>query len=605
MAQSDEFLQKVQTDVDLTQAEVGETIRPSGLTSLALDSLPKIPLNKAHTLFGMSTEILGSGGMGTIHGGTQPSLVRPVAIKRAFERGVQALVREAKVMGHLEHPNIVPVHVAARDENDVPYVVMKRIAGTTLLDHLSSMTQVVSMDQHLNILIDIANAVDFAHSKGIVHLDLKPANVMIGEFGEVYVLDWGTACAFRDDAPAEIARVPDPPKLSGTPRYVAPEMFSQEHPIGPATDVYLLGGLLYAIMCGDGPNTGGTTTEALRSAYYPKKRHYPAGYPPELVAIAERALQRNPADRYQTAREFRLAIEDFRRFRGARELVALGHRRLSFAREQLQEDADADVGRELESAREAFEDALGIHIDLRSARDGLQEALIELIEFELRVGHADYAMKLTEHLPTPVPELKQRCFQAVEQAQEKVESLKSDLERLQREVDPRVAGRAKAMMWMAIGLTIAIPQLAPAAFGHRPSVEEVLASHSGFAVILVLIVMRFRQKLASTLTNRVLVGTILAMVAFSLVPRIVALAGQVELGIALGIDLAMVACFTFFFIATVDRRLQACFPGYVAGAAGCFVYPDQAFWVFPTTHLVNMTILAIVYWFAAEPESQD
>ena len=144
---------------------------------------------------------------------------------------IEALLREAVITGALEHPNIVPVHMLGRDEDGHPVLVMKRIQGQLWSELLGK----ASLDRHLEILKDICNALHYAHSRGVVHLDLKTQNVLIGEFGEVSLLDWGIARRLSDPAPGV---------MLGTPAYMASEMVSGEK-LTPLTDVYLLGSTLH------------------------------------------------------------------------------------------------------------------------------------------------------------------------------------------------------------------------------------------------------------------------------------------------------------------------------------------------------------------------
>lgn len=151
---------------------------------------------------------LAAGGVGVVHLATQAALRREVAAKvlRADRRGaesVAALLREAWITGYLEHPNIVPVHLLTTGEQG-PVMVMKRIEGTawsSLLDDPGALAELHRGDAfewHLRVLITVCHAVHFAHSRGIVHLDLKPCNVMIGRYGEVYLVDWGVAASLPD-----------------------------------------------------------------------------------------------------------------------------------------------------------------------------------------------------------------------------------------------------------------------------------------------------------------------------------------------------------------------------------------------------------------------
>src|SRR5688500_11830288 len=134
--------------------------------------------------------------MGEVVRGHDVEIGRDVAIKRL--RGAQAspdaaarFLREAKIQARLEHPAIIPVHTIGRDAEGQPYFTMKRITGVTLAEVLPR--DELPRQRLLRALVDVCNAMDFAHGRSVVHRDLKPSNVMLGDYGEVYVLDWGLA----------------------------------------------------------------------------------------------------------------------------------------------------------------------------------------------------------------------------------------------------------------------------------------------------------------------------------------------------------------------------------------------------------------------------
>src|SRR5689334_19756271 len=151
-------------------------------------------------------ELIGRGGMGEVVLADDLQLERKVAIKRM--RGEQPtteaivrFLREAKIQARLDHPAIVPVHALGHDSAGRPYFTMKRLAGTTLADTIERAT--ASQQTLLRAFVDVCLAIDFAHARSVIHRDLKPSNIMLGDYGEVYVLDWGVARIAGDaDAPA-------------------------------------------------------------------------------------------------------------------------------------------------------------------------------------------------------------------------------------------------------------------------------------------------------------------------------------------------------------------------------------------------------------------
>ncbi|MEO8699330.1 MAG: protein kinase [Kofleriaceae bacterium] len=200
-------------------------------------------------------ELLGRGGMGEVVLAHDDRLDRAVAIKRMRSEATPELaarfLREARIQARLDHPSVVPVHETGVDADGVPYFTMKRLTGRTL----ASLIPEAAMQRLLRALVDVCLAVELAHARGVIHRDLKPANVMLGDYGEVYVLDWGIAT---------IAGEPDPElDFAGTPGYMAPEQARGE-PLTPAADSYALGCILREILRDEPPpELGALRDEAL------------------------------------------------------------------------------------------------------------------------------------------------------------------------------------------------------------------------------------------------------------------------------------------------------------------------------------------------------
>jgi len=284
--------------------------------------------------------VLGQGGMGVVCLARQQALGRNVALKlmrrprpgdRKGRQRVARFISEAQMTGRLDHPNVVPVYNLAVDASGQPFYTMKMVPGTSwqdLLDptkeedskqrkELEDKAASMTLEDHLAILDKVCNAVAYAHAKSVLHRDIKPANVMLGEFGEVLLADWGLAIAFGKQNPYVL----DPKrevKLAGTPAYMAPEM-ARGHMdrIGPATDVYLLGGILYRLLVGEAPHSSnGNIVNAVRDAASGKVKA-PWSFPDrqvdmELAAVCMKALATDMRDRYQTVPEFQQALSDYR-----------------------------------------------------------------------------------------------------------------------------------------------------------------------------------------------------------------------------------------------------------------------------------------------------
>src|SRR3954471_17945738 len=176
-------------------------------------------------------EMIGRGGMGEVLLAHDEVIGREVAIKRMRRADPDPdaetrFVREAKIQARLQHPSIVPVHELGRDADGRPYFTMKRLAGVTLHQLLGGPRQ-----RLLRAFADVCLAVEFAHEHGVIHRDIKPTNIMLGDFGEVYVLDWGVARVLDEDGSGhpsvrDIITVEGETQVGavmGTPGYMAPE----------------------------------------------------------------------------------------------------------------------------------------------------------------------------------------------------------------------------------------------------------------------------------------------------------------------------------------------------------------------------------------------
>jgi serine/threonine-protein kinase len=258
---------------------------------------------------------IGSGGMGEVVLGLDHEIGREVAIKRLrADRdsavAVGRFLREAKIQARLEHPAIVPVHALGRDHAGNPFFTMKRLVGQTLEERLRSEPP-PSLQELLRALVDVCRAIELAHANGVIHRDLKPANIMLGNFGEVYVLDWGIARVLEDRPSEAVARDGDIDTLDGltqagalfgTPGYMAPEQVDGSPDVGTPADVYALGSILFEILAGESLHPRGNKA-ALASMLAgeadpsPARRRPERPIPPELDELCIAALALAPRDR--------------------------------------------------------------------------------------------------------------------------------------------------------------------------------------------------------------------------------------------------------------------------------------------------------------------
>ncbi|MGH8585804.1 MAG: serine/threonine-protein kinase [Gammaproteobacteria bacterium] len=281
----------------------------------------------------------GPGASGACSFGFDERIGREVAIKEmhadaeSMDPRIHArFLREAQITGRLEHPGIVPVYDLGTTAEGSPFYVMRLVRGDTLSKALAACTagraeaQLAKRLQLLGTFIDICEAMAYAHSRGVVHRDLKPGNVVLGAFGETILLDWGLAklAAEADAAAAGTVRIADerPADLTrqgaimGTPAYMAPEQLDPGFgDIDPRTDVFALGCILYQLLVGHAPLVGDVYSilAALGSPQpMPSAREAQAPVPPELVAICDKAMRKDQAVRYRDAAELAAELRAYR-----------------------------------------------------------------------------------------------------------------------------------------------------------------------------------------------------------------------------------------------------------------------------------------------------
>ncbi|WP_390620661.1 protein kinase domain-containing protein [Neorhodopirellula pilleata] len=290
---------------------------------------------------------VGRGGWGIVEKAFDRQLDREVAVKRfcdvndVSEQERQRFLHEAKVTSQLQHPGIVPVHELG-DRRDAFYV-MKLLDGITLAKYIQDHHQAIrqtgnqtrfqfgdSLEPLLQRFVDVCHAVAYAHQRGVVHRDLKPSNVMISDFGETVVLDWGLAQSVESRPPESASTtVPSKPvgladvsslfepdgTVIGTPAYMSPEQARGEvSRINISSDLYSLGVVLYTIIAGRHPYQGQSVDSILqqvRNADYPDLRTIQPLTPTPLLSIVRKAMSASQHDRYPDAQEL---AQDVRRF---------------------------------------------------------------------------------------------------------------------------------------------------------------------------------------------------------------------------------------------------------------------------------------------------
>lgn len=273
---------------------------------------------------------LGRGAMGRIHPAHDRNLLRDVALKR-LDRGLASesfyrdgFVAEAQITGQLEHPNIVPVHELEISPQGVPYFTMKLVQGTTFAKWLASPVHppgsTERIEQGLEIFIKVCDAMAYAHYRGVIHRDLKPDNIMVGDFGQVYLMDWGLARLTKTrPASGEFAQMEAPGPV-GTPDYMAPEQ-ARGNPdeMDERSDVFGLGAILYEIVSGRRPYGESGDQDVLISracagAVIPiDVACMDIGITRQLRDVVQRATAVDRAKRYQSVQELQRDVQRYLR----------------------------------------------------------------------------------------------------------------------------------------------------------------------------------------------------------------------------------------------------------------------------------------------------
>jgi serine/threonine-protein kinase len=263
---------------------------------------------------------IGRGGMGRVIEARDHELDRSVAVKVVLDPStltqseLEAFVIEAQVTAQLQHPGIVPVYDIGRLPTGEVYFVMKRVEGRPLSYVLDSLAAGVPTEVEqwttrrlLRAFIQVCETVAYAHDQGILHRDLKPGNIMLGEFGEVLVLDWGAASSARAAGNQQ--------ELTGTPAYMSPEQ-SRGEPLDARSDVASLGAILFKILTLRQAFVGDDLIQIVFKLVSeqrpdPRTANPDRAVPNELAEIIDTALELAPGDRYQTSEEMAEAVEAY------------------------------------------------------------------------------------------------------------------------------------------------------------------------------------------------------------------------------------------------------------------------------------------------------
>jgi eukaryotic-like serine/threonine-protein kinase len=261
---------------------------------------------------------VGRGAMGEVFLATDVNLKRSVAVKAlsALHRSDEVVGRfrsEAESMARVDHPNVVKIYSFGTHE-EKPYFVMEFLDGESLaefIDRRLVMQEVVHLDEVIGLLSQVCRGLGTIHAQGIVHRDVKPANVMITTTYRVALADFGLVGMITDDESQEVA-------VYGTPVYIAPERFDSR-PLTPdlahSCDIYSLGIILYELLTGEAPFDHDDTMTLLgmhATAVVPRASRLRPDIPPAIDDVIRKAMAKDPEDRHESAEAFRRALLDAR-----------------------------------------------------------------------------------------------------------------------------------------------------------------------------------------------------------------------------------------------------------------------------------------------------
>lgn len=361
--------------------------------------------------------MIGEGGLARVYRARQASLDRDVAVKIVRRQANQRqFLFESRLTGALDHPNILPVHDLVTLEDGAPALVMKEVRGASWRQHLDRSHAAGRFDMvaEVRTLLSVCQAVAFAHDRGVLHLDLKPGNVMVGAFGEVLVMDWGCAVLFEEGPRWEDQ--PDLPRARwirspfGTPTYMPPELARGDGAkVGPHSDVYLLGAMLVELLSGQRPRRGVSAAAIVRDAADGIIRGPPEDAPKVLAELISAALQPDVGARMPSVTDFRDQLQHWVDTREARRIVRDARRRLLAAQARIAgvgvvRDRDTEPEEEVFELIGAFQQARMLWRDVPGGAEGETRAREILAYRALGRDDAGLAAAQARQLPSDSPD---------------------------------------------------------------------------------------------------------------------------------------------------------------------------------------------------------
>ncbi len=325
-----ETVQLGDIDESISTSRYGETVEEDGQVK---KQEVTVPLDKAICDAEGSryeiTSVLGEGGGGRVYEARDKQLNRVVALKvineqsKDVERRVSRFIGEAQITSRLEHPNILPIFDIGHTESGLLYYTMRKAEGQPLSDLLDRMLAgytpdlIASFPRRIEIIMRVCDAVAYAHAQGFIHQDIKPENIMLGSYGEVMLVDWGTAIA-KEDVQSNKG------KMMGTPAFMSPEQARRET-VDERSDVYCIGASMFQLMSGLIPLRTGDA-----NSFFAKKRkgiidplppEKESQIPEALMRVMMKAMAVEAEDRYQTVEDMQVDLRAYQQNRDSLRLT--------------------------------------------------------------------------------------------------------------------------------------------------------------------------------------------------------------------------------------------------------------------------------------------
>jgi hypothetical protein len=564
--------------------------------SIDTGSLPLLPMGEEGEDLDEREE-LGRGAMGVVLLARQRSLGRDVAVKRVLPEAkagaAESLVAEARITGRLEHPGIPPVHALCRRDGQ-PMLVMKRIQGVpwrALIgadDHPGwAGTGNQGLEpcwRHAEIGMRVCDALAYAHDQGFVHRDVKPANVMLGSYGEVILLDWGLAVRW-----AELRSRTGPQPVVGTPAYMPPEMADGR--ADPRTDVYLLGATLAHALSGQPMRAGTNWLRVLREIYDAKPAELPDTVPAPLREVVRAATQPDPDRRPASAAALRALLREALDRRATLALAATSRARMA-------EAARAPLERRERLLTEARFGLVQAARDLPDARADLRQCTLDLVHCALERGQLVAALTLADELEREDPALAETLREVRLSA-----AHQEELVRVARDLDPAVAARWRiryltglAGLMTGLGVVVSWASALP----HGAGYSIAIWGSGNAAVFTLLGMVVWRSRLFANEYNRRVMWLVAIACTAVFVDRTLHAWLGTPVSHALVQDLVLLATIAAVSGVWFHRWLLAVAAICVAAAFGAVAAPAWAPWIVGVTVLLGGG-LAIATLRAARP----